>query len=64
MSITRTYSVFCDRDSSPSCHGWVAQTTDGATAARQLAREAGWKRIDNQDICPACQGDDARKEQG
>lgn len=56
MSIVRVYSVFCDvqRDEGARCHGWIAQTTDGATAARREAKAAGWRREDGVDVCPGC----------
>lgn len=53
MSITRTYSVFCDDGSSRLCHGWISETTESAAAARREAKAAGWK-VRGGDVCPAC----------
>jgi hypothetical protein len=47
------YSVFCDGDTL-GCHGWIAETNDGAAAARRQAREAGWVRREGRDLCPSC----------
>jgi hypothetical protein len=51
--IVRTSSVFCDVNG-PRCAGWVAETTDGADAARAMARAAGWRRTGGRDVCPRC----------
>lgn len=59
MSITRSYSVFCDGDSR-FCHGWIAETTNGAAAARREAKAAGWKKTREGDFCPGCLKADAK----
>lgn len=54
MSIEKIYSVFCE-----TCPMWVAQTGDGAKAARKWAKDAGWVRVrvdgKLKDCCPSCQ---------
>lgn len=62
MSITRTYTVFCDlprmeheldHHGVSSCTGWTGETVDGTAAARKIARSHGWERIEGKDYCPA-----------
>jgi hypothetical protein len=61
VSITRTYTVFCDlpkeeheadRHGVTLCTGWAIETVDGAVEARKLANQQGWRRINGQDLCP------------
>jgi hypothetical protein len=55
--IVSTASVFCDLQGR-RCNGWIAQTTEGASAARREAKAAGWERIEVGgkwlDVCPTC----------
>lgn len=62
MSIVKTYDTFCDAGRTTDCIGWAdgASSTEGAKEARKQARALGWKRIDGQDVCPACQAANAR----
>lgn len=52
--IVKTYSVFCNGDAR-TCHGWIAQTTEGLAAARKEARQHGWAYMGRGvDLCPVC----------
>jgi hypothetical protein len=58
--IVSVASVFCDVQGR-RCAGWIAQTTEGAAAARKEAKAAGWERLEmlgrKIDVCPACNAD-------
>ena len=66
MSITVTSDVFCD-----VCSQWVFGYVGprmSHSKARRRAQGEGWKRIKIggklQDVCPDCQEERRRKEQG
>lgn len=59
MAIVKSSSVFCDGpgpDDLDGCLQWIAETTEGAAAARRIARDYGWKRRNGKDLCPDCAG--------
>ena len=52
MAIRRLVYLACDRCLEICDHS----DADDAKGARQHGRDAGWKRIDGEDVCPKCQG--------
>jgi len=50
MSITREYTLWCDK-----CRCWSEGTQDCyVKRVRQSAKEQGWKHKDKKDYCPDC----------
>lgn len=54
MSYTVTTDIFCDL-----CNDWtsgVSKTKVDIKNARAIAKDRGWIRKNNKDICPVCSG--------
>lgn len=51
--IVLSHDIFCDY-----CANWetvFTYETSQKNVARKLAKENGWKRINDKDVCPQCQ---------